>query len=234
MDIQDIKDNISRQGFTILDSVFNDTSVSSISDCIETAQSTTLNFRKGGGLFAIRRFLFEVPVARDIVFTPTFISLFKQLFGDDYITVKSIYFDKPPASNWFVGYHQDLTIAVAAKADCAGFGPWTVKQEQFSVQPPVAVLENNYTIRIHLDDTLGENGALRVIPGSHRDGIWKHQPLAAETETICPVPRGGIMIMKPLLLHASRRSVNQQRRRVIHIEFSNYKLPAPLQWSEAW
>ena len=87
--------------------------------------------------------------------------------------MKSIYFDKPAGSNWFVSYHQDLTISVNAKIDLGGFGPWTVKQDQYAVQPPLQILENNFTIRIHLDDTDENNGALKVIPGSHLKGVCR-------------------------------------------------------------
>lgn len=38
--------------------------------------------------------------------------------------------------------------------------------------------------------------------------------------------------MKPLLFHASNKTTNNERRRVIHIEFSNKKLPNELEWSE--
>ncbi len=40
------------------------------------------------------------------------------------------------------------------------------------------------------------------------------------------------MIMKPFLLHASKRSTNNNKRRVIHVEFSNCLLADTLQWSE--
>ena len=38
------------------------------------------------------------------------------------------------------------------------------------VQPPTAILEQMLTVRIHLDRTDESNGALKVIPGSHRQG----------------------------------------------------------------
>jgi ectoine hydroxylase-related dioxygenase (phytanoyl-CoA dioxygenase family) len=233
MDMHNVKEQISHSGFAIIDNIFTFSEISRIIDCIDTTNTSNPNFRKSHELFAIRRFLYEVPAVKKLLFTPLFTTLVNQLFGIGYFIVKSIYFDKPAASNWFVAYHQDLTISVSEKADCAGFGPWTVKQEQFAVQPPIAILENNYTIRIHLDDTTGENGALRVIPGSHRTGIWKQSNIDRKTETACTVSRGGLMIMKPLLLHASGRSTNNMRRRVIHIEFSNQQLPPPLTWSEA-
>jgi len=116
-------------------------------------------------LFAIRQFFKEVPEAIPLVFIQFFKTIIEQLFGKDFFVVKSIYFDKPEGSNWFVSYHQDLTISVDRRLDREGFGPWTVKQDQYAVQPPLNILQNNFTIRIHLDDTDENNGALRIIEG---------------------------------------------------------------------
>jgi len=148
--------------------------------------------------------------------------------------VKSIYFDKPSRSNWFVAYHQDLTISTANKHPLEGFINWTVKQGQYAVQPPVEVLQRNFTIRIHLDDTDEYNGALRVIPGTHLKGVIAPNDFKGlmENETVCSVQQGGIMIMKPMLLHASGRTINNKRRRVVHIEMSDAVLPEPLEWGE--
>jgi hypothetical protein len=38
-----------------------------------------------------------------------------------------------------VAYHQDLTVSVDKKVEIEGFGPWTVKQNQFAVQPPLPI-----------------------------------------------------------------------------------------------
>jgi ectoine hydroxylase-related dioxygenase (phytanoyl-CoA dioxygenase family) len=101
------------------------------------------------------------------------------------------------------------------------------------VQPSLSILENIFTIRIHLDDTNEENGALRVIPGSHLNGLHVlSSKECANEEEICQVKSGGIMIMRPLLQHASNRTTSKNRRRVIHIEFSNVNLPVGLGWAE--
>jgi ectoine hydroxylase-related dioxygenase (phytanoyl-CoA dioxygenase family) len=119
-------------------------------------------------------------------------------------------------------------------ADLAGFGPWTAKAGWVAVQPPVAVLENTVTIRLHLDDCDATNGALKGVPGSHRCGIVPPETIAAHTTaaTVCAVPAGGAMLMKPLLLHASNRSTSPRPRRVVHLEFSAAELPAGLAWRE--
>ena len=71
------------------------------------------------------------------------------------------------------------------------------------MQPPLDILENIFTIRIHLDNTDENNGALKVVPKSHAKGIYRPETIdwEVETENICNVENGGVMIMKPLLLH---------------------------------
>ncbi|MCS3797697.1 phytanoyl-CoA dioxygenase family protein [Niastella sp. OAS944] len=226
--------NLHKTGFTIIDNVFTSEEVAAIIDTINRIDTSGPAFRKTSDLFAIRRFLKEVPAISSLVFNSRLRSVIDQLFGPDYFLVKSIYFDKPEQSNWFVAYHQDLTISVNEKKQVAGFEQWTVKNDQFAVQPPVALLENIFTIRIHLDDTDENNGALKIVPGSHRKGIYRPETIDwnKEQEVVCKVQSGGIMIMQPLLLHASNRTTNNNKRRVIHLEFSNQLLPGELQWAE--
>ena len=234
LSLNKIKEQINEDGFCILNNVFSDNQINSIANLISTADHASSTFRKSSSLFAIRQFLKEIPEAIPKIFTSELKSIIHKLFGENYFIVKSIYFDKPGESNWFVSYHQDLTISVAKKYDVNGYGPWTVKQNQFAVQPPLNILEENFTIRIHLDDTNERNGALRVIPKSHLKGIFKPETIdwKKESEVSCNVLKGGIMIMRPLLLHASNRTTNNMQRRVIHIEFSNKSLEFPLEWSE--
>jgi ectoine hydroxylase-related dioxygenase (phytanoyl-CoA dioxygenase family) len=228
------KKEIEENGFTVINHVFTDEDVNQLIRLIQQADNTKETFRKTKDLFAIRQFLKEIPAAASLILTEKLSGIIHQLFGDDYIVVKSIYFDKPGTSNWFVAYHQDLTISVNEKVEVAGFGPWSVKQNQYAVQPPLPILESNFTIRLHLDDTDENNGALRVIPGSHRKGIYRAETIDwnVESEVFCNVLKGGIMVMRPLLLHASGRTNNHHQRRVAHIEFSNRQLPSPLRWSE--
>lgn len=228
------KKNIENNGFTIIEDFYSPGEVDRMIEVIDQSDQSNSSFRKSNDLFAIRKFLHEIPAIKQFIFNDRLRSWISELFGENYFPVKSIYFDKPGSSNWFVSYHQDLTISVDKKIELDGFGPWSIKPGQFSVQPPLYILENIYTIRIHFDDTNENNGALKVIPGSHRKGIYRPQLIdwSKEKEVSCNVKRGGIMIMKPLLLHSSGRTVNNDQRRVAHIELSDLELPSPLQWSE--
>ncbi|MDX6183835.1 phytanoyl-CoA dioxygenase family protein [Flavobacterium sp. Fl-77] len=230
---------INAEGFAIINSVYTENEIEKLISLIESVtenniENNTKNttFRKSQDLFAIRQFHKELPQTLPFIFNQKLKSIITENFGEGYFITKSIYFDKPEKSNWFVAYHQDLTISVNQKLEVKNFKNWTVKQNQFAVQPPTAILENNFTIRIHLDTTTKDNGALKIINNSHSKGVYKVDDLAIENETICEVEKGGIMMMKPLLFHASNKTTNNERRRVIHIEFSNQQLPNGLEWSE--
>ncbi|AXB56609.1 phytanoyl-CoA dioxygenase family protein [Flavobacterium fluviale] len=228
---------ICSEGFIIINDIYTEDEIEKLISLIEDKtknDSENATFRKSQDLFAIRQFHKEIPEILDFVFNKNLKEIIESNFGKGYFITKSIYFDKPEKSNWFVAYHQDLTISVDKKIEVENFENWTLKQNQFAVQPPKEILEDNFTIRIHIDKTTKDNGALKVINNSHSKGILRIENLNFETEkeTICEVEKGGIMIMKPLLFHASNKTTNNERRRVIHIEFSKQQLPEGLDWSE--
>ncbi len=150
--------------------------------------------------------------------------------------VRSILFDKTESENWPVLWHQDLTIAVAEARNLPGYGPWSHKDGSPHVQPPVSLLEGMVTIRLHLDETSATNGALRLIPGSHRNGRIDGDRLRAfdkDGAVTCECRPGDALLMSPLILHSSRRSESPARRRVIHFEYArDADLDPSLRWFE--
>lgn len=221
------------QGFAVINNVYSTAEIEHIAALIDSADQSNDTFRKTADLFAIRKCLTELPQLLPVIFNQQVKEIITELFGDGYFVSKSIYFDKPQESNWFVAWHRDLTISVDKKIQHTGFSNWTVKNNQFAVQPPLDILKDNFTIRIHLDDTNADNGALKVVPGSHLDEQIAHSDRVDNNEeVICDTASGGIMIMRPLLLHASNRTINSKRRRVLHIEFSKASLPQLINWSE--
>lgn len=172
----------------------------------------------------LRRFACEGPPAR----------LAREVLGTEARPIKGTLFDKTPGSNWLVPWHQDLTIAVDARREVSGFGPWTEKDGVMHVQPPTWVLDEVLAVRVHLDPAPSDNGALRVVPGSHTSGRLSkgaaHQMRAARGEVSCPVETGGVLLMFPLLLHASSPCRAPSHRRVLHLEYSAVELPGGLRW----
>lgn len=161
-------------------------------------------------------------------------ALLGAVLGKGWFPVRSILFDKSPDANWLVPWHQDTTIAVRERRDVSGFGPWSVKNEIPHVQPLAEVLAAMVTVRFHLDECDETNGALWIAPGSHRAGIIPSDRIEPESRkssaVCCDVARGGALLMRPLVLHRSGKSIGSRRRRVLHIECASRPLPDGLEW----
>lgn len=152
------------------------------------------------------------------------------------IAVRGIYFDKSAHANWLVPWHQDLTLALASKADHPAVGPWSVKEGVYHAQASASMLQQMITIRLHLDPTTVDDGPLIVLPGSHKLGLLTPDQIThcrnEHSQHICTANQGDVMLMRPLLLHASSKSTSGNHRRIIHIEYAGFDLPAPLRWHE--
>ena len=140
------------------------------SDSIELFIQDIATFNITPGRAGIRNLLALVPSVKILAQSPEIRSLVEPILGDGARVVRGIFFDENPTTNWKVPWHQDLTIAVKSRLDLPDYHPWSVKAGISHVQPPRAILEQMLTVRIHLDRTDESNGALKVIPGSHRQG----------------------------------------------------------------
>lgn len=184
--------------------------------------------------FAIRNLLDVCPAIKGLTREAWLQEYVSSVLGTSLTLIRAIYFDKIPRANWKVPWHQDPTIAVKERFDCDGFTHWSIKAGVHHVQPPVSLLENTLTLRLHLDSAVASNGALRVIPGSHKLGKLSYDQIKSNIETApvatCNAQAGDLMLMRPLLLHASSSGEIPSHRRIIHLEFNNSKLPESLRW----
>jgi hypothetical protein len=184
-----------------------------------------------------RRGLLALPAVATLARSPRLLDLVRPYLPVEPLPVRAIYFDKSPVANWLVSWHQDLTLALCARVEHPGFGPWSTKDGIPHVQPPIELLQQMLTIRLHLDDADETNGALRVLPGSHRLGRLSAERIQAlrsqQSDILCRVSAGDALLMRPLLLHASSRSTSTRHRRVLHIEYAAFTLPSGLHWHEA-
>jgi len=188
--------------------------------------------------FGIREFLPNNPEITEVLRNESaFCQLIRQHLSSP-TCIRSIYFDKPPNANWVVGWHQDLTVNLNSKPEEEDWQNVRSIKQRIVAQPPLVFLENMVTVRLHLDDTDDSNGALRVIPGTHQNGVIRtdspNMTTLQEAVVVCHINRGGAMLMKPLMLHASRRSKdNHSSRRVIHLEFASGETIGSLDLQEA-
>ena len=233
--LTDYAAGLEADGFAVVPAIIEDGEISALLVAIAARAEAQIS-SGSGGVYALRGLL-DSPVIRAFAASPRLRRLVVPLLGQGAFPVRGAFFDKTPDANWKVNWHQDLTIAVAARRDIPGFGAWSEKAGVVHVQPPPELLARMIAVRVHLDDCPPENGPLRVLAGSHRANRLKDAEIAAwrarTDQTICAVSRGGAMVLRPLLLHASSASEHPGRRRVLHLEYAAEPLPNGLQWRYA-
>jgi hypothetical protein len=174
-------------------------------------------------------------IARSIA-TPdgALMKLARQLLGPAARAARAILFDKTEEANWSVAWHQDRTIAVRARHDVAGYGPWSVKDGAHHVEPPFDIMRDMVTVRAHLDDCGEDNAPLMIAVGSHRLG---RTPGTEITDAVARLPiarciaeAGDVWVYATPIIHASERTRSAARRRVLQVDFSARALPAGLEW----
>ncbi len=226
--LERVMGNFETNGFILLKSVIADHQIIDLTNSIQGLE---------GSAAGIRHLLRRCLPVRKLASAPELGEITSRFLGPNAKPVKAIVFDKTPIANWYVTWHQDLTIAVEKRMELAGFGPWSRKDGVDHVQPPADILENMIAIRIHLDACPEDNGALRFFPGSHMVGKLDPAEISQWRDknqyVCCAAERGDAIVMRPLVLHSSGKAKTPDHRRVLHIEYAAMDLPGGLQWSEA-
>lgn len=206
---------VEKQGFAIVTDVVSARDIARI--VRELAENPLPRSRAGS------RHAFGQPSIVELARGPHLAGLAKEILGRDAIPFRATLFDKSPRSNWLVAWHQDKSLPLRQKQDVVGWGPWSVKEGVVYAQAPGRFLRQILALRLHLDDSTIENGPLRVLPGTHLMDVLDdaiHQLAADSTAVDCVVPVGGVLAMRPLILHASSKSRTEHPRRVLHIEYA--------------
>lgn len=155
---------------------------------------------------------------------PQMIELARSVLGPDAFPFRATVFDKSTAANWLVVWHQDTALPLRARLELPGWGPWSVKEGIHYAHAPAATLSKVLALRVHFDDSTTANGPLRVLAGTHTLGVLSddsvHEVATRIAPVDCVVPKGGIVAMRPLLIHASSKSHSEMPRRVLHIEYA--------------
>ncbi|MBC8353893.1 MAG: phytanoyl-CoA dioxygenase family protein [Planctomycetes bacterium] len=225
---------VESNGFAIIERVLSEATVLRLTSDIQDLAAGE-SVRRKRGIYGVRNLLDVCPAVRELAASEAIRQSVCPILGDDCFAVRAVFFDKIPDANWSLGWHQDSVIAVRERLDIEGFVAWSEKAGVWQVQPPADVLAKMLAIRVHLDDCPADNGALRVLPGSHSHG-WLDDEIddwkANTPEVICDVRATDIIAMHPLVLHASAKSNQPRHRRVIHIEYAAEELSGSLEWHD--
>lgn len=222
-------------GFAIVPNLLPSDIVQRCGQLIEAARNsrTEASVSNSRDTYGLRNLTDVVPEIAELMSEPSLAKLVTDVLSPSAFLVRSTLFDKTEGANWGVFWHQDLSIAVQEKHEAEGYSAWTKKAGVHCVQPPIEVMQQILTVRIHLDDCTAANGALKVLPGSHMLGRVRSASIDSQqtSEAVtCEVPAGGVLLMRPTSLHASSPMDEPSPRRVIHFEFADFELPEPLKW----
>jgi hypothetical protein len=202
-------------GYGIVDGVFSGAELAPVVAALEGE----LAARSRAGA----RHVLALPEVRALAGDPRLIDLAARFIGVPQ-PFRATLFDKSASANWLVVWHQDTALPMRAQADAAGWGPWSTKAGTLYAHAPASALARIVALRVSLDPSTEANGPLRVLPGTHRHGLLDDaavERLAREVSPVrCTVGAGGVVVMRPLVLHASSKSTSGARRRVVHIEYA--------------
>ena len=204
-------------GFSVHPAVFAPAEISTLATSLE---STVLERTRAGA-----RHLMGIAAVRRLAEDPRLLAIARNFLGSEACPFRATLFDKSPDANWLVAWHQDTALPIEARVDVAGWGSWSEKQGILYAHAPAIVLERVVALRVHLDHSTEDNGPLRVIPGSHLDGVLTDAEVgvraARASSVTCLVSRGGVVAMRPLVIHASSKAKAPLARRVLHIEYAD-------------
>ena len=207
---------IAEQGFAIRNSIFSNTEISALEKEFQLAD---LPRSRAGIRHAMRN-----SAVAEIASHQRILGMVREVLGVEAVPYRATLFDKSPISNWLVAWHQDKALPMCEKREVGGWGPWSVKDDVIYAHAPAAVLSDVLALRLHLDDSGVDNGPLRVLPQTHTLGVLSDENMLRLASEISPVDcltrRGGVLAMRPLLVHASSKSRSERPRRVLHIEYA--------------
>lgn len=223
-----------RRGFALVSACVDHNQIDGLKEALN--MPGLARSERGGATYGIRNLL-GLEVVRQVADAPVIAAHLLLLMGANCKPVRGIFFDKAVGANWPVPWHQDMSLAVHKSREVEGWTNWSVKRGIPHARPPAEILDRMVTMRLHLDDCPVDNGALRLLPGSHRAGLLSREAVqgmeGAKSEIIV-ASAGDALFMRPLILHASSPAKAPSHRRVLHLEFAPQDLlPEGLEWAAA-
>ena len=204
-------ENYNETGFLSPLNLFTDSEISEFREQFDELEKRTGKETSQIGLIDVHfkeRFVWEMAT------NPRLLDLIKSLLGENLVLLATHFFCKYPLlkKEHFVGWHQDVTY--------------------WGLEPSEAL-----SVWIAIDDSDTENGCMRVIPISHRQGIFPHETSELEGNLlsinqeipsqhfdekqavdICLRP-GQVSIHDGLLLHGSNPNKSRRRRCGLTVRF---------------
>ncbi|XP_027141729.1 uncharacterized protein zgc:174917 [Larimichthys crocea] len=169
----------------------------------------------------------QYPWVRDLTKHPEILQAVKAILGPDIILLDSRFICKYPTLKPDIQENEEGEAKHDGSVgeDRLPYVAWHQDMRYWGIAGGPVL-----SVWLGLDDSLEENGALRVIPGSHHIGMLPHRQairpgnmlsvnqeipeelVQADNAVLCPLLAGQMSIHDGLLVHASDANTSQRRR----------------------
>lgn len=199
------------EGFEIIPELFDRRSMAAI---IESLEGTPIRRSRA-------RNVLQTDSVRALAENPRLLKIASDVLHGNAFPFRATLFDKSSRANWLVVWHQDTALPLRERRDSLGWGPWSVKEGVICAHAAAHALEQVFAVRIHLDHSNAENGSLRVLPTTHTLGVLSDDDIHGLANRIaavdCHVAAGGVLLMRPLLVHSSSKAKSETAHRRVLI-----------------
>jgi hypothetical protein len=127
-------------GFEIVSRVLDQSEATDVAT--ELRHSTFVRSRAGA------RHLMYVPVVKRIANDSRLAAIAARFVGSATVPFRATLFDKSPANNWLVVWHQDTALPLRERRDMPGWGPWSIKAGITYAHAPATALARVVALRL--------------------------------------------------------------------------------------
>jgi ectoine hydroxylase-related dioxygenase (phytanoyl-CoA dioxygenase family) len=157
-----------------------------------------------------KRHLMSNQSVKELAHDGRLLRIAQEALGVHGVPFRATLFAKSRSANWLIPWHQDTALPLVSEFTDQDWVSWSQKEGIHYAHAPAWALSRVVALRVHLDASGSENGPLRVVPGSHQLGVLTDQGVSDYVKTndhnACLVPRGGVLAMRPLLIHSSSKA----------------------------
>lgn len=181
----------------------------------------------------VNKLLHKIPTLSDFLLNKNLKTIIKYIDNKAFLTKAICY--QIDSSDILDDWHQDKTIYVSQKLKVNGFANWKAENGFIKVEPISEILNNIITLYIMIDSTDEKTEVFKLYPGSHTKTLTSNEIDIIVSNSVAnkiSVDKGGILLMKPLLLHSLVKAIPQKKLKLIKLEFSSSELPSGLEWAE--
>src|SRR5713101_651047 len=106
-----------------------------IASLLEDLNEVTLR-RNRAGVRHVLRYAAVAALARD----SRLLAIAQEILCSEAFPFRATLFDKSPAANWLVVWHQDTALPIRRRREAPGWGPWSLKDGVIYAHAPASAL----------------------------------------------------------------------------------------------